>query len=304
MAIELDSFQPRTTPSKPSGDLLDRLRGGANTNSSRFFGKLKRRVPEKDRMFFTEQLALLLDTGTSLLEALQAIGSQTEDSALGPVIDTLINTIKEGQPFSQALAQHPTIFSSTYINLIAASESGGFMPQVLEELLEMEEKRERLNATLKSALRRSRFFGKLKRRVPEKDRMFFTEQLALLLDTGTSLLEALQAIGSQTEDSALGPVIDTLINTIKEGQPFSQALAQHPTIFSSTYINLIAASESGGFMPQVLEELLEMEEKRERLNATLKSALSYPAFLMLFSLGVVIFVLVVVFPKFSSSMTI
>ena len=62
----------------------------------------------------------------------------------------------------------------------------------------------------------------------------------------------------------------------------------------------MAANEGGGFLHQVLGQLLEMEEKREELRSTLISAFTYPAFLVSFSILVVIFVLVFVFPKFGT----
>jgi type II secretory pathway component PulF len=62
---------------------------------------------------------------------------------------------------------------------------------------------------------------------------------------------------------------------------------------------LVQASERGGFMVEVLDELLQMDDKRLRLQATMKSALSYPVFLAGFSALVVVFVLLVVFPKFA-----
>ena len=64
-------------------------------------------------------------------------------------------------------------------------------------------------------------------------------------------------------------------------------------------MNLIAAAEKGGFLPQVLQRLQEMDEKRRELSAALWAALSYPAFLMCFSFAVVVFMLAAVFPKFS-----
>jgi len=142
-------------------------------------------------------------------------------------------------------------------------------------------------------------FGGFSRGMTEKDRMFFTEQLALLLETGTSLLEALKALRRQTQTTGIQSILDDIIANIQEGKTFSDSLKKHPKVFSTTYINLVSASENGGFMPQVLNELLEMDDKRARLQSTIKSALSYPVFLMLFSLAVVIFVLVVVFPKFA-----
>jgi len=135
-------------------------------------------------------------------------------------------------------------------------------------------------------------------KVGERDRMFFTEQLGLLLETGANLYGALQTLKKQSANPAMTVILDALMADISEGRPFSQALAKHPKLFSSSYVNLIAASETGGFMHNVLYELKAMEEKRAELKSTLFSALSYPVFLILFSVGVVVFVLLVVFPKF------
>ena len=137
-----------------------------------------------------------------------------------------------------------------------------------------------------------------RRTVTGQDRMFFTEQLALLLETGTSLYGALEALRNQTANPALREVVEKLLADVAEGRSFSNALARHPEVFPGSYVNLIAASESGGFMHEILYELLQMEEKREQLKSTLVSAFSYPAFLLAFSFAVVIFVLIVVFPKF------
>lgn len=135
-------------------------------------------------------------------------------------------------------------------------------------------------------------------KVTAKDRMFFTEQLALLLETGSNLHAGLEALGSQVENPAMAEVIRSLSDDIASGKTFSHALNRFPDVFSQTYTNLIGASEEGGFMHQVLEQLLEMEEKRQALLNTIKSALTYPVFLLVFAVAVIVFVLVVVFPKF------
>ena len=130
------------------------------------------------------------------------------------------------------------------------------------------------------------------------ERMFFTEQLALLLETGESLYGALTTIVKQTENPEMREAVEKVAQDVSEGRSFAQALAEHETIFPSTYVNLIAASETGGFMFEVLQQLLHMDEKREQMRTTLVSAATYPLFLVAFSLAVVVFVLVVVFPKF------
>ncbi len=137
------------------------------------------------------------------------------------------------------------------------------------------------------------------RGISDSDRKFFTEQMALLLETGTSLQVSLQALLKQMDNPAMISLIEQISEDIGQGMQFSQALSKHPAVFSTTYVNLIAASEDGGFMHQILEQLLALDEKREELRQALFSALSYPIFLLVFALSVVIFVLVVVFPKFT-----
>ncbi len=132
-----------------------------------------------------------------------------------------------------------------------------------------------------------------------KDRIFFTEQLSLLLETGTPLHAALKALGSQVDNPAMRKIIDGLFEQVTSGKSFSHALSQYPDLFPVSYINLVAAAEEGGFMDKVLLELMNMDEKREELRRTVVSALSYPGFLVAFSIFVVIFVLVAVFPKFA-----
>ena len=133
----------------------------------------------------------------------------------------------------------------------------------------------------------------------QRDRMAFTEQLALLLETGMPLHAALQSLRQQAGNPAMRAIIDELIADVESGQRFASALSKHPQLFSTTYVNLVSASEGSGFLPKVLEQLLAEEEKREELRKTIVSALTYPAFLMGFSVLVVIFVLVLVFPKFA-----
>lgn len=132
-----------------------------------------------------------------------------------------------------------------------------------------------------------------------RERMFFTEQLALLLETGTPLHAALKALGKQVDNPAMAEIIAGLQEHITSGKPFSWALAQYPALFPGTYVKLVGAAEEGGFLDSVLLELMNMDEKREQLRATVVSALTYPAFLIVFSVFVVIFVLVMVFPKFA-----
>ena len=132
-----------------------------------------------------------------------------------------------------------------------------------------------------------------------RERMLFSEQLALLLDTGVSLHSALAGLQAHEPDPKRAALLATLGEDILEGKSLSAALARQPSMFPPVYVNLVAAGERGGFLPQVLQQLIDMDEKAERLRNTLVSALSYPAFLIFFSLATIVFVLVGVFPKFT-----
>lgn len=151
--------------------------------------------------------------------------------------------------------------------------------------------------------RKTRDFRKLswtlgKVKVGTADRIFFTEQLQLLLETGVNLHAALSALSEQAENETMKELLGELCAMVAAGRSFSESLREHPDLFSESYVSLVTAAEQGGFLPQVLKQLQEMDEKREELRSTLVSALTYPAFLAFFSVAVVVFILVVVFPKF------
>jgi type II secretory pathway component PulF len=131
------------------------------------------------------------------------------------------------------------------------------------------------------------------------DRIFFTEQLSLMLETGMPLYESLKAFATLEIKPKMKTMVDSMMADVEGGKSFSAALSAYPEFFSLAYINLVEAAENGGFLDKVLIELTVMDDKREKLKATVVSAMIYPAFLIVFSIAVVIFVLVAVFPKFA-----
>ena len=141
--------------------------------------------------------------------------------------------------------------------------------------------------------------GLTQKKLDVNDRIFFTEQLSLMLESGMPLFESLKAFSSLENKPQLKKIMTQLMNDVEEGKSFSAALGSHPDFFSLAYINLVAAAENGGFLDKVLTELKVMDQKREKLKSTVVSAMIYPAFLILFSIAVVIFVLIAVFPKFA-----
>lgn len=135
-------------------------------------------------------------------------------------------------------------------------------------------------------------------RVSGRDLIYFTSQLSLMLEVGTSLTDAVRALEGQTENPALRSVLHDLGTAMEEGQSFSMALSRHERVFDGMFVSMVRAGEAGGYLRDALERIVEMREKREALIAQVRSALAYPIILGGMSIVVVIFVVAGVLPKF------
>ena len=138
-----------------------------------------------------------------------------------------------------------------------------------------------------------------RRSVKTGERIFFTSQLSLMLEIGTPLAQALGAIAEQTENPAFKEILQTMLRDIQEGRQLSDAMMRHPQVFSPIFTSMVRAGETGGFLKNILDSMVEMEEKRQALISQLRSTLTYPAVLCFFAVAVVIFVVVAILPKFA-----
>lgn len=134
--------------------------------------------------------------------------------------------------------------------------------------------------------------------IKAKEIIFFYSQLALMLEIGSSLTQSLRAVGAQTKNPVFKEIIDVLLKDIEEGRQISDAMRRHPKVFPKITISMIKAGETGGFLKDTIERIVEMQEKRQEFKAQLRSTLTYPAVLSLLGFVVVVFVLVGILPKF------
>jgi type II secretory pathway component PulF len=149
----------------------------------------------------------------------------------------------------------------------------------------------------KSSPARYRLFGKS---IKPGEVIFFTSQLSLMLEIGTPLKNALEAIRNQTQNTDFKKVIQSLLRDVEEGQQLSDAMKHHPQVFDNVYNSMVKAGETGGFLHEILNRMVELQEKRQALLAQIRSALTYPMFLCVLGFVVVVFVLVGVLPKFTA----
>lgn len=136
--------------------------------------------------------------------------------------------------------------------------------------------------------------------IKSKVLMIFTRQLATLIDSGLPLLRGLIVLAKQEPNPALRATINNLADAVQTGSTFSESLAQHPKIFNKLYVNMVKAGELGGVLELVLQRLAEYQEKAQKLKNKIVAAMIYPVIVMLIATSIMVFLLVVIVPRFES----
>jgi type IV pilus assembly protein PilC len=131
-----------------------------------------------------------------------------------------------------------------------------------------------------------------------KDILNFTNQLAVMVRAGISLQDSLESIASQFENRRFVEVLHDLKDKIEAGRSFSQALAEHPHVFSSLYINMVAAAEASGSLSTMLQKLAEYLDQEAETRSQIKGAMVYPIIIATMAISVTIFLLCFVLPRF------
>lgn len=136
--------------------------------------------------------------------------------------------------------------------------------------------------------------------VSKKEMMIFTVQLSTLVSAAIPLVEAVGILADQTQNMYFKGILNSIGRDLQSGQSFSVSIRKHPTIFDKIYCNMCEAGEAGGMLDQVLQRLADFAEADAEIRGKIKGALTMPVIqLVLATLGV-IFLLVKIFPNFST----
>ena len=118
-------------------------------------------------------------------------------------------------------------------------------------------------------------------KIPHSQLLIFTEQLAHLQQAGMTLDEGLGVLEKRLKHPRVQQMIRTLHQALVDGRSFSQALREFPRIFPPLYVNLVAAGEASGALPEILMRLVKHLTQAKSLRDRVQQALIYPAFLTL-----------------------
>lgn len=138
----------------------------------------------------------------------------------------------------------------------------------------------------------------MSKRVGLKDLSVFSRQFATLTASGMTLLRSLSVLEEQTVNKRLKKAVSDVRSDISSGIALSVALGKHENVFPTLMVSMVRAGEAGGLLDQALERIAVTFEKDAALRAKIKSALTYPVIVLLFSAVMISAVLIFIVPIF------
>jgi len=141
---------------------------------------------------------------------------------------------------------------------------------------------------------------KKRAKIKANDLILFSRQLATMVNAGLPLVQGLDTLADQIENSSLKTLIRKLGDDVEGGESFSQALLKHQKVFSEFYVSMIRAGEESGTLDEILNRLATYLENSAKLARKVKSAMVYPAVVTGMSILVVMVLILKVVPTFKS----
>ncbi len=134
--------------------------------------------------------------------------------------------------------------------------------------------------------------------VKPKSLQVFSRQFATMIDAGLNVVTALHILEDQTEDKYLAIVVGEVRADVESGALLSEALANHPKVFSRLYVSMVEAGEAAGILDQVLDRVAIQIEKDANIRRRVKGAMIYPTVVLTFAFLVLTAMLLFIIPIF------
>lgn len=138
----------------------------------------------------------------------------------------------------------------------------------------------------------------IKRKMKNKDLIFWLAQLSTYIKAGIPLADAVKVLARQDKRKKYRAVYDAIIYELTMGESFSEALKKQGNIFPPLLVNMIKSAEMIGNIEDTLDEMSDYYQEIEDTKKAIISALTYPSLILVFALGIVVFMLVYIVPKF------
>lgn len=140
------------------------------------------------------------------------------------------------------------------------------------------------------------FFGK----ISNKDIVIVSRQIATLFEAQVSALRVFRLIASEVDNKQLALILSSVGDDLQGGSSISKALARHPKVFSTFYVNMVRAGEESGKLSETFIYLADYLDRSYDTVSKVENALIYPAFVVVVFFGVMALMLTLVIPKISA----
>ncbi|MBN2377534.1 MAG: type II secretion system F family protein [Sedimentisphaerales bacterium] len=177
----------------------------------------------------------------------------------------------------------------------AELNSSGMVPV---RIWEQKESHSRLAGKWSNTLKKTKQ-GDVKR-ASRRDLPFFTEQMSILLETGTPVAASLKSIEKQVICPHWRLLVQHLHRQVEEGGSLASAVAAYPQVFDPIFCSMISAGEASGKLPAILNRLAMMSRQSDRIRNKIISAMIYPALLTSIALSVICVLIFIVLPRFAA----
>ncbi|HZZ44622.1 MAG TPA: type II secretion system F family protein [Tepidisphaeraceae bacterium] len=137
-------------------------------------------------------------------------------------------------------------------------------------------------------------------KIPRAEVIQLSTQLAIMVETGVTVPEALDCIAAQATKPMVKKIVEDLSRQIQSGTDFSTALSRHPRSFPRLYIALIRAAEKSGMLSRLLNRATAYMRDEQEIIRRVRGALIYPGFMLVFAVTTTVFLLIFVLPRFTA----
>ena len=141
------------------------------------------------------------------------------------------------------------------------------------------------------------------KKIRPKDIAIFTRQLATMMKAGVPLLQAFDIVGRGNANASVTKLLNDIRSDVETGTSLSGAFRKYPMYFDNLYCNLVEAGEAAGILEALLDRLATYMEKTEGIKSKIKSALMYPASVVIVAFVVVTIIMIFVIPAFKEVFT-
>lgn len=138
-----------------------------------------------------------------------------------------------------------------------------------------------------------------KKKVKRQEIMHFSRQISAFVRAGIPIVDAINTVREGSDNERFQEVLGDIAEQIQNGMPFSEAVGRHREIFPNYYIGILRSAEITGQLDVVLDQLSAYLERDLESRSKIKSALTYPAIVLVMSIVTVIILVAFVLPKFT-----